>query len=200
MFLREWLQDTQVAVYVLAYISAGKKPDLSRIIDDPELTRHRVLKNAIDTGDLQCCGELGPYLPRPNKAHGGSLVRFDDLDDYAKSVSFGWLDDLLRLWVAVRNGTPQEELEEIFVSFQTAPQTTPARRRGRHPKYDWTAFHVEIARRVGTDPDGIPAIQADLEDQMTGWCVTTWGEDMCPAESTIRTQVSKHYGDDTKGR
>ena len=200
MFLREWLQDAQVAVYVLAYISAGKEPHHSRIFDDPELTRHRVLKNAIDTGDLQCCGELRPYLPRPDKAHGGSLLRFDDLSDYAKTVSFGWLEDLLRLRTAVRDGTPQEELEEMFGSFRTAPQTTPARRRGRHPKYDWTTFHAEIARMVGDDPDGFPVVQADLESKMTDWCEATWGEASCPSESTIRDQVRRYYNDDSKGQ
>ncbi len=77
MFLREWLQDAQVAVYVLAYISAGKKPDHSRIINDPELTRHRILKNAIDSGDLKCCGELGPHPPPGARMEGrrGGPVR-----------------------------------------------------------------------------------------------------------------------------
>ena len=198
MFFREWLQDVQVAVYVLAYISAGKKPDHSRIINDPELTRHRILKNAIDSGDLKCCGEFRPHPQRPNKAHGLSLVRFDDLADYAKTVSFGWLNDLLRLWAAVRAGAPQEELEGMFGSFRTAPQTTPARRRGRRPKYDWAAFHVEIARRVGKDPDGFPVIKADLEEEMTKWCVKTWGENNTPAESTIRLQLSEYYPDEMK--
>ena len=62
------------------------------------------------------------------------------------------------------------------------------RRRGARPKYSWTAFHAEVARR-----GDLPAIQADLEQVMTAWCEETWGEDKCPGESTIRAQVSRYY-------
>ena len=71
-------------------------------------------------------------------------------------------------------------------------------RRGRRPKYDWTALHAEIAKKVGTDPDGFPVVQADLEGEMMEWCVRVWGEDNCPVESTIREQVSRYYSDETK--
>ena len=75
---------------------------------------------------------------------------------------------------------------------------TKRQHRGRRPKYDWAAFQAEIARKVGTDPDGFPVLQADLEEEMTKWCERVWGEDKCPVESTIREQVSIHYSDEAK--
>ena len=100
----------------------------------------------------------------------------------------------------------QETLEAILSGANglkddtSGPKTTPARRRGRRPQYDWASFHEEIAHIVGKDPDGFPVIQADLESTMTDWCVRFWGENDCPSESTIRSQVSRYYRDDSKGR
>jgi hypothetical protein len=68
-------------------------------------------------------------------------------------------------------------------------------RRGRRPTYEWSAFHAEIARRVGNDPDGFPVVQADLERDMTDWCLEEWGEASCPSESTIREQIAQYYRD-----
>ncbi len=94
-----------------------------------------------------------------------------------------------------------QEAVEISVPEESGEAKKPqARRRGRRPQYDWALFHEEIARIVGTDPDGFPVVQADLENTMTVWCVTTWGENNCPAESTIRGQVKKYYNDDSQGR
>ncbi len=102
-------------------------------------------------------------------------------------------------WIVLR----QDALEAILSGANglkddnTGTKTTPARRRGRRPQYDWASFHAEIARIVGKDPDGFPVIQADLERTMTDWCETSWGENKCPSESTIRVQVSKYYSDDS---
>ena len=127
MFRPEWLQGSRVSVFILAYLSAGKVPVHTKIIDDPELTRHRILKSAIDDGDLKSCGELGRYLPKPSVAHGGSLIRFHDLAEYAKTVSFDWLNNVLKLWEAVRAGAPQDELEEMFSFFRAKPKKAAAR-------------------------------------------------------------------------
>jgi hypothetical protein len=74
-----------------------------------------------------------------------------------------------------------------------ADATSNVRHRGRRPSYDWAAFHVEVAKRVGSDPDGFPVVQADLERGMADWCLNTWGEDNCPSESTVREQVARYY-------
>ncbi len=144
MFFREWFQGSQIPVLDLAYISAGKEPR-AHIREEPELLRHRLLKYAIDDGDLKSCGELGPYPLAPNQAHGGSLLRLDDLAEYAKTVSFGWLNNVLNLWKAVRAEAPQEEIEEMFNSFRTETQKRPVppnlnkksrSKGGSVPKYD----------------------------------------------------------------
>ena len=107
-----------------------------------------------------------------------------------------------RGWIILR----QDTLESILSGANglkddnTGPKITPARRRGRRPQYDWALFHAEIARMVGNDPDGFPVIQADLESTMTDWCVATWGENKCPSESTIRSQVNIYYSDDSQGQ
>ena len=95
---------------------------------------------------------------------------------------------------------PKEAVEIAVPEEPGEEKKLQARRRGRRPKYDWALFHEEIARIVGKDPDGFPVVQADLENTMTDWCVTTWGENNCPAESTIRDQVKKYYNDDSQGR
>ncbi len=131
MFRQEWLQSSRISVLELAYISVGKELHPAQSMEEPEFWRHRNLKDAIADGALTSCGERYPYPRMPDVPHGGSLLRFDDLADYAKTVSFDWLNNVLKLWEAVGAEAPQEELEEMFGSFRTAPQTTPARRRGR---------------------------------------------------------------------
>ena len=106
----------------------------------------------------------------------------------------GWIvlqQDTLKATLSGANGLKDDN---------TGTKTTPARRRGRRPQYDWAPFHAEIARIVGNDPDGFPVIQADLERTMTDWCENKWGENKCPSESTIRNQVSRYYNDDSQGR
>lgn len=108
--------------------------------------------------------------------------------------------EALRLAIGDGIGQASAVDQEPEEADAPSPSPPPARRRGRRPQYDWALFHAEIARKVGKDPDGFPVIQADLEHIMTDWCVTTWGENKCPSESTIRSQVSKHYNDDSQGR
>ena len=130
MFRPEWLQSRRVPIYVLAYLSDGKEPKHdTKIIDDPELSWHRNLKIVVDTGELRSSGELGRH-PDPEKqgeAHGVTLIDFDDLAEYAKTVSFDRtrLTNVLRLWKAVLDGAPQDELEEIFDASRTEPDLQP---------------------------------------------------------------------------
>jgi hypothetical protein len=104
-------------------------------------------------------------------------------------VSF---DDVKRLWPVSETAESTQLVEQPQGPRVPAP-TTLAAPRGRRPKYDWEAFHIEIARRVGKDPDGLPEVQADLEKAMADWCLMTWGPEGLPAESTIRLQVTRHY-------
>lgn len=96
-------------------------------------------------------------------------------------------------WVFVKEGA----LAKI-IAGTSDNGAAKRQRRGRRPKYDWAAFHAEIAKKVGTDPDGFPVVQADLEREMMEWCEKKWGEDNCPVESTIREQVRTYYSDETK--
>ena len=147
MFKPGCLQSRRVAIYVLAFLSAGKEPNHTRIIDEPELSRHRTLKIAVDTGELRSSGELARH-PDPKKQgepHSFTLIHFDDLAKYAKTVSFDstWLKNVLRLWKAVLAGAPQDELEEIFDACRTASDLQPKHldaesrtKGGRAAKYD----------------------------------------------------------------
>jgi hypothetical protein len=68
-------------------------------------------------------------------------------------------------------------------------------RRGRPPKYDWSAFYAEVVRIISNDglpgPDGGEgwSSQADLERRMATWCQERWGQE--PAGSLIRDRLSK---------
>jgi hypothetical protein len=70
------------------------------------------------------------------------------------------------------------------------PITSLGRPRGS-TKYDWVAFHAEIAIRMANSLDGFPEVQADLEREMAEWCAAEWGEE--PSESVIREQVGRYY-------
>lgn len=74
----------------------------------------------------------------------------------------------------------------------------PPAKRGRRPKYDWTAFEAETLRKLDEEGAFNAALdvswnQAALEKHMASWCVTQWGEDGQPGESTARDRIRSVY-------
>ena len=59
-------------------------------------------------------------------------------------------------------------------------------KRGRPPRYPWDEFWREVTRIA--DLDGLPEIQADLEEVMAQWCENNWNEQ--PGTSTIREKIA----------
>ena len=49
---------------------------------------------------------------------------------------------------------------------------------------------VEVARRVGNDPDGFPEATL-LRANMTEWCEIRWGE--APSETTLKNWIRELY-------
>ncbi|MDA7568641.1 hypothetical protein N8742_02925 [Emcibacteraceae bacterium] len=61
--------------------------------------------------------------------------------------------------------------------------------RGTKSKYNWDEFYTEIA--VLADLDGLPEVQAELENKMMEWCSEKWGNE--PSPSTIRRKLTGIY-------
>ncbi len=191
MFRREWLQSSRISVLELAYISVGKELHPAQSMEEPEFWRHRTLKDAIADGALTSCGERYLYPRMPDVPHGGSLLRFDDLADYAKTVSFGWLDDLLRLWAAVRAGAPQDEMEEIFTSLRLDVEGLAS---------DWRSLQsLDNETTLIAVPEGAPDSDTAQSDAID---VDTSGSDQTDAEIDVTqgdTREAEHDALDDAG-
>lgn len=66
--------------------------------------------------------------------------------------------------------------------------------RGRKPKYAWGDFYQQVRRQIEYEGAISAAIdpawnQAALEEKMSQWASTTWGEENVPSESMIREHV-----------
>lgn len=57
--------------------------------------------------------------------------------------------------------------------------------RGRPPKWDWAAFHQQVATIVAKE--GLPSKMAALEAKMLEWCGQAWGDE--PSQSRVRDQL-----------
>ena len=180
MFLREWLQGSRVPISDIAFISAGKEPKPQ--MGEPEKSRHRQLKYAIEEKSLKSCGELGPFPPEPGKVHGGTLVHFDELVEFAKSKSWDWLDKFLELWKATRAGLPQEELDAMFCSLQPEQASS-------------ASDQVGSDMALSTEPE--PDVSGSLEEKRTkksirgrppDWPRAVWLE--CLLGLSLRGEVS----------
>ena len=127
MFDRSWMANDRLPLCEIARLSAGKKPGMS-VHKYPEKSRKRTLQYAVNDRDLVACGETWPNPSGPNnRAHAGTLVRRDDFRDYAQTVGFDWVLDVLALWDAVHAEAPQEVLDRIFEDIRkTAPAIEPA--------------------------------------------------------------------------
>jgi hypothetical protein len=78
----------------------------------------------------------------------------------------------------------------FYIDQDQSDRVMPAKRRGRRAIYDWDLFHAELAKRV-LARDGLPARQAELEEQMKEWCLDQWGKE--PADSAIREKIARYY-------
>ncbi len=215
MFRPEWLQSRRVAIYVLAYLSDGKEPKHdTRMIDDPELSWHRNLKIAVDTGELRFSGELGRH-PDPEKqgeAHGFTLIDFDDLAEYAKTVSFDRtrLTNVLRLWKAVLDGAPQDDLEEIFDASRTEPDLQPKEtgvevkiELGRPSLKDEieTAYrHLADAGKINFDRPKTETYEPIRQGVRKALGVTTTNEVAGLGDETIRQVIATLFDRDKAAR
>jgi hypothetical protein len=96
---------------------------------------------------------------------------------------------------ALLKAFPSEKKSTEFTA-ELPSSPAPGIQKGRPPKYDWPAFHAEIAIRA--DLDGLRDTQAELERAMAEWCLRTWGRE--PPESMVRDNVSRIYRERRKAR
>ena len=88
------------------------------------------------------------------------------------------------------------QFRSLFQKNDNATSFQSETLRGRKPSYDWESFFLEVAVRI--DQDGLPEIQAEFEKTMAVWCLDTWGKE--PAESTVRSKISRVYNHPWKTR
>ncbi|MHA1539812.1 MAG: hypothetical protein ACTSXQ_05005 [Alphaproteobacteria bacterium] len=62
-------------------------------------------------------------------------------------------------------------------------------KRGRPPKVDWSAFHIEMARRIKDEL--LPKKQESCIADMQEWCKKHYGSE--PARTTVLQKVSPYY-------
>jgi hypothetical protein len=75
--------------------------------------------------------------------------------------------------------------------------------KGRRPRYDWKTFDEVALAKLDEEGAFDPSVdtgwnKAALERHMAAWCQNNWGEE--PAESTIRSRLSKAEAAHMKGR
>ncbi len=65
------------------------------------------------------------------------------------------------------------------------------RKGGRPPQHDWKAFHIEVARYIQKDPDGLPLVMADMVRHIQSWFQSAYGKE--PAKSLIEDKLRPYY-------
>ncbi len=82
--------------------------------------------------------------------------------------------------------------DELIGAPDQATETAPdvPHPGGRPPKWDWEGFSIELTRRI--HDDGLPATQAEMVRNMLDWFSEKTGGN-CPAESKVKSKVSKVY-------
>jgi hypothetical protein len=163
----------------------------------------RELLVALKLGTLRAQGDLWHFdWPRFRLENACS----DISPQYWEWDRVDWEDSLLRVF---RGRSHCGEFNEVSVPAVDLLKAFPSgarplvlevpskeRRRGRPPKFNWPAFYAEVAVRA--DLDGLPEVQAELEQAMAQWCSVTWGEE--PAEATLRQALSLIYQHPRKAR
>lgn len=152
------------------------------LLDSLGREAEQALLNAFLSGDLVCLGQSrtdgAGWKPLPldcfrwpvsiranhNKLEPAPSASVDDHKAIAEHVST-WFDlrvnkGALISWRSARID-PQAPSSEI--------ECEPASRRGRRPKWDWDGAKAHYAAHLASDPDGLPAIQADAEKWVADW-------------------------------
>ena len=167
---------------------------------NPWDARWRRLKMAIDEG------RLSADLRRHVLAGKWTIVYLADLWAFVTEPvrlnddAWAWGRDFCRQWAEVLGKTladAKESQASAPAKGKVGEEPQPRRKRGRPSSYKWDDFQVEITRIANT-PDGLPEIQADLEEIMAQWCEDTWG--VQPGISTIREKIAPHYQRDRRGQ
>ena len=103
-----WAHRKRLEISVLANVSAGRQPTESPIDKDPEDSRLRELKDAIDAGELDA--QNNEY-----RANAFSTVTLADFELYVAATNKPYWIEVLHRWQAVQNpapGKPSDELKE----------------------------------------------------------------------------------------
>jgi hypothetical protein len=112
-----WAERETLEIYVIAYLSVGK-PSRIPINKEPELSRHRFLKDAIRDGYLQPSDTNEPGL------NVMTTVRRESLRKFAKDRDVPWLKDFIAKWDQLN--PPKNE----FVSLKEAARSLYEKLRG----------------------------------------------------------------------
>jgi hypothetical protein len=153
----------------------------------------------IDKARVDECCPLGQYPEAEIPRRDWSLDRIDWAASRLRTSAGEWADVTVpteTLLVAFPDaGCPVDQIVKrrgklFFFDQEDTDRAMPAKRRGRRAIYDWDLFHAELAKRI-LERGGLPAIQAELEEEMKEWCYDQWGKE--PTDSAIREKVARYY-------
>lgn len=107
---KSWYERDRLELYVLACLSSNRRPTLP-ILKEPELARHRYLKDAVSSGNLLVTTENG-------KANVFSTTTLDDFESFAEEKKHTDFIKIAKQWRALhpRNITLEAETGEYQVS------------------------------------------------------------------------------------
>lgn len=145
----------------------------------------QMLSGAIVAGELEANSANNAFARLGD--HRDSLVQRSQLVSYAqfKNLHPAFLFDTIAPFKPEPDPLSAPEPVEL-----SNPNDAPVQKGGRPASYDWDSFIGEVVRIANT-PDGLPEKQADLVRKMQSWFSETY--DAEPADSTIKTRISKIY-------
>lgn len=161
-----------------------------------EVPNHRdeIAWGEADWGWINFLSEIGPERLKGSFSH----VTRDVPVSLWRDGEIEWFDCSLRFRRPVSGYISKIVLltRDLFAAFpngQTPQQSAPAIEERRPPgapvKYNWDAFHAEVAVRAHLD--GLPDTLAELEREMAEWCDREW--EKTPSESQMREKLAPIY-------
>ena len=101
-----------------------------------------------------------------------SYARCDDLAEYAKTVSFDWLNNVLKLWEAVGAEAPQDEMEEMFTSLRLDVEGLASDPVKTTPQHQYRTRLLDILEEIWSEIDtsdweGTPPKKISIETDVT---------------------------------